>query len=59
MTVDREQTFEAPKLPCKSVCVYADRAEVKRLLITQLKVTCIVVEIHANHFYRKAPTKFS
>ncbi len=37
--VSERKSFDGPDLACKSVCVYADRAEVKRLLKDNVKVS--------------------
>ncbi len=37
--VSEWKSFDAPELPCKSVTVYADRAEVKRLVTEKIKVS--------------------
>ncbi len=41
-SVDKEvselKSFDVPELPCKSVTVYGDRAEVKRLVTEKIKV---------------------
>ncbi len=34
-----QKSFDASELPCKSVTVYGDRAEVKRLVTEKIKVS--------------------